>query len=279
MEFQPPLAVEGTALPDARSYDRIFDAFYRGLFEAGLQIGIWTAEQLGDGARATASHRPVLVVPAFYIARESELAYLKEYAEAGGHLVLGFKTGYADEDARPRPVLMPGLLRPCVGAYYDEYANLDRPVPLLPEPAFPCDAAAAATAWADGLLVEDATVLARYSHPFYGRWAAITTKEVGSGRVTYVGTLPNQALAVSLARWIRETSLAPDPWAARPTSVSVTSGRTAYGTRLRFVSNWAWQPTEVNVPSSCRDVLSDEEFEPRARLELAPWDVRVLEEL
>ena len=34
---------------------------------------------------------------------------------AGGHLVLGFRSGYADDEARPRPEVMPGRLREAVG--------------------------------------------------------------------------------------------------------------------------------------------------------------------
>jgi beta-galactosidase len=135
-----------------------------------------------------------------------------------------------------------------------------------------------ATAWADGLVLEGATVLARYDHPFYGRWPAITTNRAGSGRVTYVGTLPNPCLGVALGRWIRETSLPPDPWKRRPASVSVTSGRVGDGTRLWFVSNWAWEAVRVSAPVAGRDVLSDAEFAAGTDLDLGPWDVRVIEE-
>lgn len=278
MQFQPPLAVEGTALPDPKSYERAFDAFYRALFDAGIQTSTCTPQQLPDDPRDMAARWPVLVVPAFYVAQDSELAYLKEYAETGGHLVLGFKSGYADDNARPRPAVMPGVLRSAVGASYDEYTNIPRPVAVTAEPAFTCDAGAMATAWADGLVPEGATVLSRYDHPFYGRWAAITTNQVSSGRVTYVGTLPNAPLGASLARWLRKTSLAADPWQRRPASVSVTSGRATDGTRMWFLSNWAWQATRISVPVACRDVLSEAEFGAGTELELGSWDMRVLEE-
>ena len=278
MQFQPPLAVEGTSLPDPRSYERAFDAFYRALFDAGIQASICTAQQLPADPRDMAARWPVLVVPAFYVAEESELGYLKAYAEAGGHLVLGFKSGYADENARPRPAVMPGVLRAAVGASYDEFTNIPNPVAVTAGTTFACGPEAMATAWADGLVAEGATVLATYDHRFYGRWAAITTNEVASGRVTYVGTLPNAPLGVSLARWIRETSLAPDAWERRPASVSVTSGRAADGTRLWFISNWAWDEVRVSSPVAGRDVLSGAELAAGTELELDPWDVRILEE-
>lgn len=277
MEFQPPLAIEGTLLPDPRSYERTFDAFYQAFFEVGIQVSICTPEQLPSVPREAVVRWPVLVVPGLYVASDELLAYLKEYAEAGGHLVVGFKCGYADENARPRPTVMPGVLGPAVGASYDEFMNIPAPVGVVAEAGFECCGGSMATAWADGLSPEDATVLARYDHPFYGRWAAITTNQAGEGRATYIGTLPNPGLGASLARWIRETSLPPDLWSGRPPSVSVTSGRVSDGSHLWFVSNWAWEPVSVRPPFAGSDVLSGAEFVAGSELQLGAWDVRVIE--
>jgi len=46
----------------------------------------------------------------------------------------------------------------------------------------------AATGFAEGLVPSDAEVLASYQHPHLGRWAAVTTKPAGVGRITVVGT-------------------------------------------------------------------------------------------
>ena len=43
---------------------------------------------------------PVLVVPALFTASEGDLDRLAAYAGAGGHLVLGPRTGYADAEGR-----------------------------------------------------------------------------------------------------------------------------------------------------------------------------------
>jgi beta-galactosidase len=93
--------------------------------------------------------------------------------------------------------------------------------------------------------------------------------------VTYVGTLPDRALAVALARWLRP---AQDPWAARPKTVTVTGARNREGERLRFVSNWSWEPARVPVPLAVNDMLSGERIPAGAELDLAAWDVRVLVE-
>ena len=127
MEFHPPLAVEGGLEPDRGSYERIFGRFYEGLFGAGLQADVVYAQDLGSDAEALVARWPVLVVPALYVADDALLDLLDAYARAGGHLVLGFRSGYADDEARPRPEVMPGRLREAVGATYGEYTNLAAP--------------------------------------------------------------------------------------------------------------------------------------------------------
>jgi beta-galactosidase len=273
MEFQPPLAREEGLEPDRHSYERILARFYEGLFGAGLQADIVYAQQLGTHAGALVARWPVLVVPGLYVADDALLDVLVEYAEAGGHLVLGFRSGYADEEGRARAEVMPGRLRAAVGASYGEYTNLTAPVPLRVRGDLAVGEGATATAWADALVRNGAESLVDYEHPHLGRWAAITTRVCGRGRVTYVGTLPDRELAVALGHWLRP---GPDPWTDRPPSVTVTAARNREGGRLWFVSNWSWHRVRVPLPIAARDLLSGTDLGPGGNLDLESWDVRVL---
>ena len=166
MEFHSPLPVEGGLEPDPGAYDRIVGRFYEGLFGAGLQADIVYPQHLGSDADALVARWPVLVVPALYIADDVLLDLLDAYARAGGHLVLGFRSGYADDEARPRAEVMPGRLREAVGASYGEYTNLAVPVPLRQGNAgFALPDGATATAWADGLVPEGAETLVQLRAP------------------------------------------------------------------------------------------------------------------
>ena len=277
MEFRPPLAVEGGLDPDPGSYDRIVGRFYEGLFGAGVQADIVYPQHVGDDAEALVERWPVLLAPGLYIASDELLDRLAAYAHAGGHLVLGIRSGYADDEARARHEVMPGRLREAAGVTYDEYTNLGVPVPLTAPADGELDlpAGATGTAWADGLVAEGAETLVGYDHPHLGRWAAVTTHAHGAGRVTYVGTLPDRTLAVALGRWLRP---APDPWADRPDTVTVTGARNPAGGRLRFVSNWSWEPARLRVPEPVRDLLSGIDIGRAQQLDLEPWSVPVLVE-
>jgi beta-galactosidase len=281
MQKYPPLAHEDGS-PDDRSYHGLFDPFYRGAFDAGLQVRIVHVGQLldGDGGAAGAAERyPVLVAAGLYIADDDTLDWLVAYAAAGGHLVVGPRTGYADEEARARTAVMPARIAEAAGTWYDEFSNLraDLPVSSAGGSALDVPRGAAGTRWVDGLQVAGADVLARYEHPHFGQWPAITTRPHGQGRITYVGTEPNLQLAEALFRW-----LAPEPiadWRATAESVTSTGATSGDGRRVRFLHNWSWQPASIRVPVRVRDVLDGRELAAGDELTLAAWDVRVLVEV
>ncbi|HEY0472290.1 MAG TPA: beta-galactosidase [Kribbella sp.] len=271
MQKYPPLSRDDGS-PDDRSYHGLFDPFYRGAFDAGLQVRVVHVSQFTGAADELASRHPVLVVPGLYIADDAVLDLLVSYAAAGGHLVVGPRTAYADEEARARTAVMPARLSEAAGVWYDEYSNLSSDLPVRGvASSLELDEDAAGTRWVDGLQVTDAEVLAGYEHRHFGRWPAVTTRAHGQGRVTYVGTVPNAELASALFRWI-----APTARKDLPASVTVTSGTARDGRRVRFVHNWSWEPVDLELPGSFRDLLAGTDLAVGEKLSLGAWDVRVL---
>ncbi|NYJ29521.1 beta-galactosidase [Galbitalea soli] len=271
--FFPPLHTADHR-PDRFAYRRIFDAFYRGVIDAGAQANIVHPEQLGDDPAAFAAAHPVFLVPAFYTATDDQLAFLRDYALAGGHLIAGIRTGYGDDEARARLAVAPAVLSEVAGVWYDEFSNLDAPLAVIPEGGFTVSPEARATAWADGLVVDGATVLAGYQHSELGRFPAITTREVGAGRVTYVGTVPNAALAADIIHWAVPLPTAGE-WMIAPT-VTVTSGTTGAGRRAWFVHNWSSLPATATSPVAVTDATDGSEFAAGHEFSLEPWAALVL---
>jgi len=248
-------------------------AFSRGIFDAKRQQRIVRPQQLlpsrGAGVTATEAVErfPVLVVAALYTAADADLEFLKDYAAAGGHLVLGPRTGYADVEGRARTERAPAVLCDPAGVWYDEIASLPSPLALDGE------LAGSATGFAEGLQVTDAETLATYRHPHLGRWAALTTKAAGSGRITMVGTVPDQTLGAALARW-----LVPVPtggWATDD-SVTVSTCTDEDGNRLHVLHNWSWREATASTAATVTDLLNGQSHAAGERLGLGPWDVRIL---
>lgn len=269
--------------PDRRSYHTMVDAFARGTFDAGLQSGIVHSRRLAEAApEQYATEHPVLVAAGFTIADDTQLQWLERYAAVGGHLIVGIRTGYEDEEQRARLERKPAHLTTAAGIWYDEFSNLQNPLPLVPGAGaaaagfFDLPADARATLWADGVQVEDAEVLVHYDHPHFGQWAAATTRVHGAGRVTYVGTVPNPALAAALMDWAVDIGSGTPSWRPNSPTQSVHSATNRHGETVHVIHNWAWEPSSYTIPSSARDVLSGEEFTEGAILQLGAWDVRVV---
>ena len=91
-------------------------------------------------------------------------------AGQGGHLVVGPRTGYADEEARARREVQPARLAEAAGVWYEEFANLTGELALQAPEGSPLqlEAGAAAVKWADGLNVDDADAAVRL-HDYVAR--------------------------------------------------------------------------------------------------------------
>jgi beta-galactosidase len=283
LEGFPNLATDGKA--ERRSFQTVFDAFARGTFDAGLQSNTVHPSQLAEIEPAEFARRsPVLVAAAFTIATDDELRWLDAYAAAGGHLIVGIRTGYEDHEARARLERKPAFLTEASGIHYDEFSNLESPIPVHVGPdadglGFNLLQGAAATMWADGVVVDEADVLIGYQHPHFARFAAVTTRQHGDGRVTYVGTVPNLPLATAIVEWaVGVSSVAENAWRPTAASHTVTSSTNRRGERVHFVHNWAWQESSFELPAAVTDVVGGEKFGAGDRVPLGAWDVRVFVE-
>ncbi|GGH90839.1 beta-galactosidase [Arthrobacter liuii] len=277
---QPCFLLEPPMTGDERSYQKIFEAFYRGAHNAGVPVRILHDTQISgpqgnllDPAQV-AKELPVIIAAGLYIADDTLLEWLNAYARAGGHLVLGMRTAYADQEARARLDVKPARLD--AGVTYQEFSQIQLPLEVEASGELPLSSEARATRWVDYLQPGEARVLARYTHPQFGQYAAVTTAATGAGRIITVGTLPDDTLAADLIRW-----LAPDNattfWGELPAGVTANSATAADGSRIHFLHNWGWDPVTTAAPAPMQDLL-DPDVGNLEKIELGPWDVRVLRE-
>ena len=270
-DFNPPLHLPGGA-PNRFAYRDIVGAFQRGAVEAGAQIRIVNMEQFREIDPAELAAQYPVLVAAVFVTTDDDLSRLAAYAEAGGTLIVGPRTGYGDEEARARHAVAPDVLRPAAGVCYEEFSNLAEPLPVQGE-GWELSPGAAATQWLDGYRLEGAEVLASYDHHYFGAFPAVTSKVAGSGRVVAVGTVPNPAFAVDLFRRFIPTP-ASSGWERDP-SVTVLSGRTPDGP-VWFLHNWSKDPAAATVPVDCTGMVDGAAHRSGDRIELGPWGVTVL---
>lgn len=160
---------------DAIAYSEEVRAAHRAFWRSGHSVDF--VRPGGDVSRYR-----LLVVPSLYALTAQTAEWLEDYVRSGGHLVVGFASGTADENQRIATGGYLGMLRSLLGIRSEQV------LPCADGDAVTLDTGMSAGAWTELLHVESAEVLARYaSGPLAGE-PAITRNTVGAGTAIYVST-------------------------------------------------------------------------------------------
>jgi beta-galactosidase len=277
--FQPPLRrnFDIGQFGDPESYGRFLTSYYDIFYAEDFGVDMIGANKLPASPEELLKKTPILCLPALYISERSMLEFAVEFARIGGHLILTPRTGYADEISVVRQEVMPGILAQAAGVHYDEFSNLSRKVSVTSNtPSMGSGEIGVASGWVDMLIPDEAQVIAFYNHPMYKDYAAITTNLFEKGRVTYIGTLPDQQLGRSIAAWLRTIHSDPVAKSANADSVRLSRGVASDGSELIFVFNWSWENVEIKFPYVVHNYLSETSVEANTSISLGPWDAQVL---
>ena len=224
------------------------------------------------------SQYKLLIVPALYIADDALLGRISDYVKAGGHVVMTFKSGFANENSAVRWVRAPGPLREAAGFSYQEFSSLEQPL-ALKDDAFHAGADNKVSYWAEFLMPEHARALAWYDHPFFGKWPAITENEFGSGTLLYEGTYLSDVLqkAVLLGELQKNGLTGSDQ--ALPAAVHVQHGVNRHGKRIHYYFNYSGGEVKFDYAYAAgTNLLDGRSIAQAGSLTLAPWDVAIIEE-
>jgi beta-galactosidase len=175
------------------------------------------------------------------------------------------------------PQRQPGPLEELLGGRVEEFYALDQPVTTTP--VVENGVEGHGSVWAELLAPTDnaTAAVAQYKpSPGSAGWLdgqpAILTRQVGKGRITYVGFWPDAAtLSALTAAWIKDAgvpSLVPNV----PEGVEVCQ-RAGEG-RVLVLINHTTEPKQVTLPGAMTDVLKGGET---SSVDLEKYGVAVLE--
>lgn len=251
-------------------YDLEMHRLYRALYRENAAVDFIFPET------EDLSAYKVIVAPPLYIASDALLDRLVNWVRSGGHLVLTLKSGFCNEYSTVRDTMAPGPLREAAGIHYQEFSNLEKPLPLKGDP-FGTGDGNRVSDWAEMIVPDTAKPLAYYDHPFFGKYPAITENRFGRGTVTYEGTILSDELQQKvIARVLDEAGLNPE---ALPDAVRTKRGVNSAGKTVRYYFNFSAAPQNVKYThSDGSDLLSNRHVRTGATLSLEPWGVAIVEE-
>jgi beta-galactosidase len=220
----------------------------------------------------------LLIVPALYISDDALLQRISDYVKNGGHVVMTFKSGFANENSAVRWVCAPGPLRQAAGFSYQEFSSLEHPLSLKGDP-FHVGDANKVEHWSEFLKLEHARALAYYDHPFFERWPAITENDFGAGTLLYEGTYLSDKLQTAVLRNALEQIGLTGPDQQLSASVHVQHGVNRIGKRVHYFFNYSG--AQASFPYSYangKNLLNGTVIARNANVTLGPWDLAIVEE-
>ncbi len=256
-------------------YNHILRQFYDACYQMNLECDLLSVQD-------DFSCYPVLIVPALYSASEETLYKIKNYVKEGGHLLLGFKSGFSDEELKIYHDNQPHLLTDCIGATYNQFTRPEN-VSLhftetftkagmeLPENDFPV------SEWMELIQPETAQVWASYKHPYWGEYAAVTYQEFGKGSATYLGCFTNIPALQLLLQRICSIANIKLPEYSFP--LILKKGYNDAGNLIRYYFNYS-----SSSVSFCYDgkegieLLSSKKVSAYEQMEIPAWNLLIIEE-
>lgn len=220
----------------------------------------------------------LIVIPPLYVADDALLQKISDYVKGGGHVLMTFKSGFTNENSAVRSVMAPGPLREAAGFSYQEFSNLEKPLALKGDPLHAGEDNKVMY-WAEFLKLEHAKPLAYYDHPFFGRWPAITRNEFGRGTLTYEGTFLSDALQHKMVLDVLNDAHLNESKQQLPPKVREKSGVNGEGKVLHYFLNYSSDPQAFTYGEGAgTDLLTGKKISSAQSVDLAPWDLVIVEE-
>jgi beta-galactosidase len=179
------------------SYQRGQFALYRACQRLGVACDLVSPD-------ADLSRYKLILAPALHLATDARAGRLAAYVEAGGHLVLGIRSGFKTETNVVTDQPLPGAFRELVGVDVRDWHSLS---PVMTYPLKLGERGLAAGVWAEALRpgAEAAAVATWSGGPFAGA-AALTERRVGAGTAWYWGWHPDAHAAVAVLKLLADRS-------------------------------------------------------------------------
>ena len=232
-----------------QKYDDIglLKSYYRNLRKISQAMDVVSADAPLDAYK-------LVVAPSLNVIPKERAEHLLAYARAGGHLVLGPRSGMKDEHNELLPQRQPGYLVDALGGRVEQYYALEKNFPVEGEWG-----SGEASIWAEQLQTkgDGAKVLMRYgkANGWLDNQPAIISSRYGKGTISYIGAVLDEKLMATAAEWMTKQAGVKPILESVPDGVEV-SLRTSGDRKTIVLINFSQESQTVTLPKAMKQVLA-----------------------
>jgi len=222
---------------------------HRYLMSQGCQVGcVHPSDDLSD--------LKVYIIPHWEIVNPDWVPNLEAFVKRGGTLIVGARTACRNQDNQCYAEPLPGALRGLVGAIVQEVGRIRDPQARPIRMGF-AHQSVVADLWYETLQPDPGG--ARELHHWHGRrldgQVAATIRDLGRGRVVYVGTYLTEPILQALMPPLLNASGLTRPFPLVPPTVEVIQ-RIGAGHKIVFFINHAEEPAALAGLPAGMDLLA-----------------------
>ncbi len=247
-------AFEAQPTAEALSYDDQIGRYYRALWRRNVAVDLVTEDRPWEPYR-------VLIAPCLFVLRDNIPARLHAWVEAGGMLVLTFRSGVKDEHNNVVDLPLPGELCELAGVRVVDYTALlpagsgepfggPKSLELIIDGT---SHPVSTDMWMDELEVNGAQVIGRYRGGVFDGSPAVTMRRIGAGKVIYVGaSLDDAGQDLLMGMVLAGAGIAE---VSSPDNVEIVR-RVHKGIDYWFILNHGMAPQEILLPAGGVELLT-----------------------
>lgn len=247
--------------PHTREYDQqqVFLRFYKPLEKFASSNG--GAIDIIDPTRVPLDNYKFLVAPSLNVIDNALAGKLIAWIEAGGHLLLGPRSGMKDQFNSLNPQRQPGPLASSLGAKVEQYYALDQELHLIsPNQSLRLPFNSKADIWAEALSPQNTGTSVNLEYVYPDTWLnhqpAMVTRSLGHGSISYLGTLPDDSTLTSILRNASDQAGIPSPYTPTPEGIELCRRSSQDGrTSFLIVINHSDKTNSVTLPAEYRNLL------------------------
>lgn len=219
----------------------------------------------------------LIIVPCLYVASDQLLERLNQFVEKGGHAIFTFKSGFTNEYSKVRTTAQPGIIEKVCGVQYQMFVEPNQ-VHLAGNPYDVTERENEVHTWMELLTPTTASTFAKYDHPAWGEYSAITGNEFGEGYATYVGCIVSKEVMLAiLTQALKRAGLWKTIQEIR-FPIIIKSSENEDRKTINFIFNYSTEHQVINNPfENCVELVSELSYKRDEPLKLNPWSFMVME--